>query len=54
MAFINKKGKWTRYPTRVFDTNLNDTSDLDIAVKIKSEKLDQKVVMVTTSIKEHW
>ena len=37
----------------MLDTHLHNTSGLDVAKKIRSEKPDQKLVLVTTTPKEY-
>jgi CheY-like chemotaxis protein len=47
-----QKNEWP-YNAIVVDTHLSDPSGLDVAKRIRSEKPDQKVVLVTTSPKEN-
>ena len=50
--FLNRKNKQKPYDVVVLDTHLHDSSGLDVAKRIRSEKPDQKIVLVTTTPKE--
>lgn len=41
------------YDTIILDTHLSNPSGLDVAKRIRREKPDQKLVLVTTSPKEY-
>ncbi len=47
--FLKSKENKRPYNAIVIDTHLYNPSGLDVAKKIRSEKLDQKVVLVTTT-----
>lgn len=51
--FINRKNTQRPYDVIVLDTHLHDSSGLDIAKRIRSEKPDQKIVLVTTTPKQN-
>ena len=52
-CFLDSKKKESPYDAIMLDTHLHNTSGLDVAKKIRSEKPDQKLVLVTTTPKEY-
>ncbi len=51
--FLNSEANQRPYDVIVLDTHLQNPSGLDIAKRIRSQKPDQKVVLVTTTPKEN-
>lgn len=51
--FLKSKEKGRPYDAIVLDTHLFGPSGLDVAKRIRSEKPDQKLVLVTTTPKEY-
>ena len=51
--FLKSKEKKNPYDAVVLDTHLYDTSGLEVAKRIHSQKPDQKIVLVTTTPKEN-
>lgn len=51
--FLERKNKEKPYDAIVLDTHLQDSSGLDVAKRIRAEKPDQKIVLVTTTPKEN-
>jgi two-component system, OmpR family, response regulator len=51
--FLQSKEKRIPYEAILLDTHLYNPSGLDVAKKIRSEKPDQKLVLVTTTPKKH-
>ena len=52
-CFFDSRKKDKPYDAILLDTHLLDPSGLDVAKKIRSEKPDQKLVIVTTTPKEY-
>ncbi len=52
-CFIESKEKGRPYDAILLDTHLLNPSGLDVAKRIRSEKPDQKLVLVTTTPKEN-
>jgi len=52
-CFFNSKGKGRQYDGIVVDTNLANPSGLDVVKRIRKEKPDQKLVVITTTPIEH-
>ncbi len=52
-CFLESKERKRSYDIIVVDTHLFDPSGLDVAKRIRSEKPDQKLVLVTTTPKEN-
>jgi DNA-binding response OmpR family regulator len=50
--FVSKKNDKS-FDAILLDTHLSNPSGLDVAKKIRSEKPDQKLVIITTTPKEH-
>ncbi|HKU84266.1 MAG TPA: response regulator [Candidatus Nitrosocosmicus sp.] len=51
--FLDSMKKERPYNAIVLDTHLDNPSGLDVAKRIHSEKPDQKLVLVTTTPREH-
>jgi two-component system, OmpR family, response regulator len=51
--FLKSKENKKAYDVVVLDTHLHGPSGLDVAKKIRSQKPDQKLVLVTTTPKEN-
>ena len=51
--FLKSKENKRPYNAIVLDTHLQNPSGLDVAKKIRSEKPDQKVVMITTTPRKY-
>ena len=51
--FLKSKENKRPYNAIVLDTHLHNPSGLDVAKKIRSEKPDQKVVVVTTTPRKY-
>ena len=51
--FLKSKENKRPYNAIVLDTQLQNPSGLDVAKKIRSEKPDQKVVMITTTPRKY-
>ena len=51
--FLKNKENKRQYNAIVLDTQLQNPSGLDVAKKIRSEKPDQKVVMITTTPRKY-
>ena len=52
-CFLDSKKKDRRYDAIILDTHLSNPSGLDVAKRIRREKPDQKIVLVTTTPKEY-
>ena len=50
---LDSKKKDRPYDAIIVDTHLSNPSGLDVAKRIRNEKPDQKIVLVTTSPKEY-
>ena len=53
LEFLKSKENKRPYNAIVLDTHLQNPSGLDVAKKIRSEKPDQKVVMITTTPRKY-
>jgi CheY-like chemotaxis protein len=51
-CFLDHKTKGWQYEAILIDTHLSNLSGLDVAKRIKTEKPDQKLVLVTTTSRE--
>ncbi len=51
--FLNSEANQRPYDVIVLDTHLQNPSGLDIAKRIRSQKPDQRVVLITTTPKEN-
>ena len=52
-CFLDSKKKEFPYDTIMLDTHLSNFTGLDVAKRIRSEKPDQKLVLVTTTPNEY-
>jgi DNA-binding response OmpR family regulator len=52
-CFLESKKKDRPYDAIILDTHLSNPSGLEVAKKIRNEKPDQKIVLVTTTPKEY-
>lgn len=52
-CFFDSIKKNRPYDAIILDTHLSNPSGLDVAKRIRKEKSDQKIVMVTTTPKEY-
>ena len=53
LEFLKSKENKRPYNAIVLDTHLHNQSGLEVAEKIRSEKPDQKVVMITTTPRKY-
>lgn len=51
--FLDRKDQGRAYDAIVVDTHLHSPSGLDVAKRIRSENPDQRIVLVTTTPKDH-